>query len=77
MEENNNVEQNIPLLEEVVLKRSFGGKIDNFTSKGEQEFEKRHLKAYLKGVKKFRCGFTTNSLGQREPNWFNVIENWN
>ncbi len=65
------------MIEEKILKRSFGGKINDFTSKGEQEFEKRHLKAYLKGHKKFRCGFITNGLEQREPNWFDVIENWN
>ena len=63
-------------IEEVPLKRSFGGKIKDFESKGEQEFEKRHLKAYLKGDKNFRCGFRTNSNGMREENWFNVIENW-
>ena len=58
------------------LVRSFGGKINDFSSKGEQEFEKRHLKAYLKGSKQFRCGYITNSNGMREENWFNVIENW-
>ena len=75
-EENNTIEQIVEPIEEVVLKRSFGGKINNFESKGEQEFEKRHLKAYLKGHKNFRCGFRTNSNGMREENVFNVIENW-
>lgn len=54
-------------------KRSFGGKLIGFESKGEEAYEKRHLKAYLKGKKVFRCGFDLRG----EPNYFNVIENWN
>ena len=34
-------------------KRRFKGKIDNFESKEERNFEKKHLKAYLRGDKYF------------------------
>ncbi len=71
------IENNTPKAEETILKRSFGGKIKYFSSKEEEEFEKRHLKAYLKGDKNFRCGFKTGTNGMREENWFNVIEKWN
>ena len=54
------------------LRRSFGGKIDNFTNKLERAFEQRHLKAYLKGKQYFRFGF--NAMG--DPNWFKVNEIW-
>lgn len=37
--------------------RTFGGKINNFTDKNEQAFEKAHLKAYLKGHKMFFMDF--------------------
>ncbi len=77
LETNNTLEVvEVQPIEETVLKRSFGGKIKDFESKEEQEFEKRHLKAYLKGNKSFRCGFRTNSNGMREENVFNVIETW-
>lgn len=55
------------------LRRSFGGKTENFKDKTERAFEQRHLKAYLKGHKRFRMGF--NSV-TREPNWFEVNEVW-
>ncbi len=48
------------------LKRSFGGKTNNFLNKEEKDFEKKHLKAYLKGYKYFNCGFRTNKFGTRE-----------
>ena len=58
-------------------KRSFGGKIDNFSDKQEQAFEKKHLKAYLNGDKKFRHGFFTDmETGTRQPAWFDVKEIW-
>ena len=64
-------------IEEKKTKRSFGGKIDNFSDKQERAFEKAHLKAYLGGGKKFRHGFLTNmETGAREPAWFDVKEIW-
>jgi len=54
------------------LTRSFGGKIDGFISSLEEAHEKRHLKAYLKGKKYFRHGFYEN----KEPMYYDVIENW-
>jgi hypothetical protein len=50
------------------LKRGFGGKIDNFESKAERAFEKKHLKAYLKGHKQFRHGHELDG----KPKWFRV-----
>ena len=38
------------------LLRQFKGKIDNFSSKEERNFEKKHLKAYLRGDKYFFYG---------------------
>lgn len=37
-------------------RRKFKGKIDNFTNKAERNFEKKHLKAYLKGDMYFFYG---------------------
>ena len=56
--------------------RHFGGKLDNFTSKEERTHEQKHLKAYLRGNKRFQNGYHTNSAGLREPSWFNVKEEW-
>lgn len=60
-------------------RRSFGGKLVDFTSRAEQNFEKKHLDAYLKGKKYFRYGFkTVESLGKqfRIPAMFEVKESW-
>lgn len=67
----------INIIKEQKIRRSFGGKLDGFISSLEEVHEKRHLKAYLKGTKYFRHGYVTNNFGNREPNYFNVIENWN
>ena len=48
------------------VKRTFGGKTDNFTDKQEKAFEKAHLKAYLAGKEYFYYGFITNGIGNRE-----------
>lgn len=57
------------------LKRSFGGKIIDFISNYERNFEKKHLKAYLKGKKTFNYGFKT--VGDfRIPASFPVKEIW-
>jgi len=69
------IESNIPKNEEVVLKRSFGGKIKDFSSKEEEEFEKRHLKAYLKGHTNFNHGFS-GSWPNNLPNTHTVKEIW-
>jgi hypothetical protein len=43
------------------LKRQFLGKVGNklsdFTDKQEMQFEKKHLKAYLRGDEKFITGY--------------------
>lgn len=58
--------------------RTFGG-ILNTTglSKEQRNFEKKHLKAYLKGWTNFSFGFTTNEIGLREPVWYKTKESWN
>lgn len=63
-------------INQIPTKRGFGGKLTGFTDKAEKDYEQKHLKAYLKGFKFFRHGFKTNSLEQREPAYFPVIENW-
>lgn len=55
------------------LRRSFGGKTENFKDKAERAFEQKHLKAYIGGHKRFRHGYDPKS---REPNWYMVKENW-
>lgn len=57
------------------LRRSFGGKINNFKDKAERAFEDKHLKAYLKGHEKFTFGFKTVG-NKREAIWFDVKEIW-
>lgn len=54
------------------LSRSFGGKTEGFESKGEQRFEQKHLKAYLKGYQRFRFGYLVNG----EVAWYKVNEIW-
>lgn len=57
--------------------RTFGGKINNFTDKNEQAFEKAHLKAYLKGHKMFFYGFFDHPVtGQRIRAQHAVKEVW-
>lgn len=56
--------------------RSFGGKIKDFKDKLERDFEKAHLKAYLKGKKSFRFRYRTLENGISVPNYFEVKENW-
>ena len=57
--------------------RRFLGKINNFKSKEEQQLEKKHLKAYIKGYERFRHGYRDifNKLGElvgKEPKWHTV-----
>ena len=57
--------------------RHFGGKIGNFADKFERAFETKHLKAYLRGAKRFIAGHYTNGItGQRETYWATVKEVW-
>lgn len=58
-------------------KRSFGGKISDFKNRGEANFERAHLKNYLKGNKTFEFGFSINPLsGMRAPTTRVVQEIW-
>ena len=61
---------------EVTKRRNFGGKTEGFESKQEKHFEQRHLKAYLKGHKKFKFGFKTLKGGVRVPKTHDVKEVW-
>lgn len=45
--------------------RSFGGKISGFENQKEANFERAHLKNYLKGNKTFKFGFTWDSAFSR------------
>jgi len=51
------------------IKKVFLGKIDNFKSKEERAFEKKHLAAYLAGKKRFKYG--KDELGQ--PSYYDVL----
>lgn len=53
--------------------RRFGGKTTGFTSKEEQQFFTKMLKAYHKGHKHFRHG---NHPETNVPLYFKVIELW-
>lgn len=55
-----------------ILRRRFLGKLDNFNNRTEQAFEKRNLKAYLKGEDKFKFGFKTTEDNKRIPQWFDT-----
>ena len=51
----------------LTLSRKFLGNTTNPT-----QFDKAHLKGYLKGNKYFRFGFRTNHLGKREADYHEV-----
>jgi len=53
-------------------KRKFGGKITDFSTKKEEQHEKRHLKAYLKGAEKFQNGRDKDG----DVKMFDVKEEW-
>ena len=44
--------------------RSFLGKTEGFESKEERNFEKAHLKAYLRGAKIFYHGYEGSATGR-------------
>lgn len=54
------------------LRRTFAGKLNNFKDKAEARFQKRALKAYLKGQPYFRMGF--NKKGN--PQYHITPEQW-
>lgn len=51
------------------IRRRFLGKTENFKSKEERNFEKAHLKAYLKGKTMFRHGFESGMHGLKMPKY--------
>lgn len=53
--------------------RHFGGKIKDFVDKQERAFEKKHLRAYLRGDKLFQYGYREGRL-VGEPAIFVVKE---
>ncbi len=53
--------------------RQFGGKLTGFVDRKEANFEKKHLKAYLKGWDYFTYGRNKNN----EPVWHKTKEIWN
>lgn len=63
------------LKKDEVLVRRFGGKISGFKDNAEANFEKKHLKAYLKGDKYFRHGFKDED-DIRVPAYHKVKEEW-
>jgi hypothetical protein len=52
----------------------FGGKLSGFLDRAEEQFEKRHLRAYLKGKKTFQCGFKRDAqTGRKIPQFYEVL----
>ena len=58
-------------------RRTFGGKIKNFSSKKERAREKKHLEAYLKGntIYTFRDK-GLGGMGENSERRYSVIEIW-
>ena len=52
------------------LRKEFLGKLDGFINKVEKNFQKKHLKAYLRGDEYFTFGRNQKT---REPEWFKVL----
>ena len=51
--------------------RKFLGKTEDFNSRDEEAFEKKHLKAYLRGHKEFRHLYNLEK-GRTVPAWYTV-----
>jgi hypothetical protein len=52
----------------------FGGKLSGFINTAEEQFEKRHLRAYIKGRKWFQCGFKADpTTGRKIPQFYEVL----
>jgi len=47
-----------------VVSRKFLGKLTDFTSPQERAFEKKHLKAYIRGHQFFTFGFKEEQMGE-------------
>ena len=63
--------------ERKVKRKGFGGKLKDFATTAERNFEKAHLKAYLRGRKFFKHGFHDEliggeSTGKRVPTYYHV-----
>lgn len=56
-----------------IRRRKFLGKTEDFDSKEEEKYEKKHLQAYLKGKEIFRFGYRAIKDG-REPAFYKVQE---
>lgn len=57
------------------VSRKFLGKLTDFASPQERAFEKKHLKAYIRGHQFFTFGFKEEQLGEfkmRVPAYFPV-----
>lgn len=52
------------------LRKEFLGKLDGFVDKVEKNFQKKHLKAYLRGDEYFTFGRDSKT---GEPSWFKVL----
>ncbi len=62
-----------PTKVDIKKSRLFGGKTTGFQNKREGNFEKKHLRAYIKGHKRFRFGYNQTT---GKPNWYNVVDIW-
>lgn len=60
-------------MDKVKYNRQFLGKLTDFSSAEEKNFEQRHLKAYLRGYQWFNFGF--EGIGRlRKPKYYQVQE---
>jgi hypothetical protein len=67
-------------MEQVEQRRYFGGRIDYLPERKDRDalyravrnFNNKHLKAYLRGEKRFSYGKDAN----HEPVYYNVLEEW-
>lgn len=58
-------------VERTITKRRFLGKTDNFADKQERNFNKKMLKAYLRGDANFSFGLDSET---RQPIMFKVLQ---
>src|SRR5690242_18676364 len=64
-------------IEYFVVRKKFLGKTEDFIDKMEERFEKKHLRAYLKGKSTFRYGFHTDNSQTRQISWHKVKQSIN
>ena len=55
-----------------MLRKKFLGRINMFYNKAEQAYEKKHLKAYLKGNEQFQYGTKPTQWGTKQPQMFTM-----